>query len=180
MRLSFKFLQTLTSANDRKVRYGLVIVVTGLTLLIGLLLDQAFGEIPPVILLIVPVALSAWYGGLWSGLLATVLGGLGYDYFFLEPRHSLLIITRPYWERMALYMVICWLVSWLIAITQTARRRAEAHARAVERLVRDRDTERARLKVIIENIPAGLILADAPSGQIVMANPRLEQMSATR
>jgi len=176
MRLSYKFLQTLTSANDRTVRYGLAIVVTGLTLLIGLLLDQVFGGIPPVILLIIPVAVSAWYGGLWPGALSALLGGLGYDYFFLEPRHSLFVITRAEWERLALYMVICWLVSWLIAITQTARRRAEAHARAVERLVRDLDTEQARLKVIIENIPAGLILTDAPSGRIVMANPRLEQM----
>src|SRR5262245_29549453 len=176
MRPSYKFLQPLTRAPTQSARYSLAVVVTGLTLLIGLLLDEAFGGSPPVILLIVPVAVSAWYGGLRSGLLATLLGGLGYSYFFEEPRNSLLVITPADWERLALFLGICLLVSWLIETTQTARRRAEAHARAVERLVRDLDTERARLKVVIENIPAGLLMADADSGRIVMTNPRFEQM----
>jgi PAS domain S-box-containing protein len=177
MRPSYKFLQTLTRAPNQIARYGLVVVVTGLTLLFGLLLDQAFGRIPPSILLIVPVAVSAWYGGLRSGLLATLLGGLGYAYFFLEPRNSLLVSAPADRDRLALYLGIGWLVSWLIETTQTAGRRAEAHARAVERLIRDLDTERARLKVVIENIPAGLVMADAPSGRIVMVNPRFEQMA---
>src|SRR5262245_8331001 len=176
MRPSYKFLQTITRARTQKARYGVVVVVTGLTLLIGLLLDQVLGGSPPIILLIVPVAVSAWYGGLRFGLLATLLGGLGYIYFFLEPRKSLLVITPADWERLALFLSICWLVSWLIETTQTARRRAEAHTRAVERLVRDLDTERARLKVVIENIPAGLLMADASSGRIIMTNPRFEQM----
>jgi len=176
MRFSYIFPQTLVHAHAQIAQYGLAIVVTGLALLLGLLLGQAFGEIPPVILLIVPVALSAWYGGRWAGLLATLLGGFGYVYLFLEPRNSLLIDSPADLERLALYLSIGWLVSWLIETTQTAGRRAEAHARAVERLVRDLDTERARLKVVIENIPAGLLMADADSRRIVMTNSRFEQM----
>ncbi|HKQ78520.1 MAG TPA: PAS domain-containing protein [Blastocatellia bacterium] len=176
MRVFHRFLQTFTRTHTRTARYGLAIIVTGLTLLIGLLLDQVFGGIPPVILLIVPVVVSAWFGGLRAGLLATLLGGLGYDYFFLGPPGSLFLLTPADWERLALFLGICWLVSWLIETTQNARRRAESHTRTVERLVKDLDKERARLKVVIENIPAGLLMADAPSGRIVMTNPRFEQM----
>ncbi|HKQ72531.1 MAG TPA: PAS domain-containing protein [Blastocatellia bacterium] len=176
MRPSYNFLQTLTRAPNQTARYGLAVIVTGLTLFIGWLLEQAFGEIPPVILLIVPVAVSAWHGGLRSGWLATLLGGLGYNYFFLEPRYTWLVITPADWMPLALYLGVCWLVSWLIETTQTARRQAEANLREVGRLNKDLDIERARLKVVIENVPAGLLMADAPCGEIVLANQRFEWM----
>src|SRR5262249_37471681 len=133
MRLAYKFLQTLTRAPTQTARYGLAVVLSGLTLLIGMLLDQAFGGRPTIFMFIVPVALSAWYGGLRSGLLATLLGGFGYNYLFLEPRNSLLVSTAADWERLALFLGICGLISWLIESSQTARRRAEYDARAAER-----------------------------------------------
>src|SRR5215510_10709108 len=145
MRSPYKFLQTLARAPTQTARYGLAVVLSGLTLLIGILLDQAIVGSPPVFLFIVPIAVSAWYGGLRSGLLATMLGGLGYVYFFLEPRHTFLIVTPADWMKTALYLGVGWLVSWLIETIQAARRQAEAHARSVERLVEDLDTERMRL-----------------------------------
>ena len=198
MRFSYIFPQTLVRAHTQIAQYGLALVLTGLTLLLGLLLVQAFGEIPPVILLIVPVAVSAWYGGLRAGLLATLLGGFGYLYLFLDPRNSLLIDSPADLEHLALYLSICWLVSWQIEKIQTGRLQAEAHAHAAERwgheleiqigkqeranaerdrlfeeldierarlknLIEELGIERARLKTVFENIPAGLILADAPS-----------------
>ena len=195
MRLSYRFLQTFTRTPTWTTRYGMAVVVSSLTLLIGLLLDQAFGGSPPLILFIVPVAVSAWYGGMRAGLPAILLGGLGYSYFFLEPRGSLLVHTAADWMRLALFLGIGWLVSWLIETTHVARRRAEADAQAAgrwaeglavqlaereqakverERLIEELDTERARLKAVIENIPAALLMVEAPSGRIVMVNPLME------
>jgi PAS domain S-box-containing protein len=38
------------------------------------------------------------------------------------------------------------------------------------------DNERARLKVIIENAPVGIILAEAPNGEIILINKRAEEI----
>jgi PAS domain S-box-containing protein len=43
----------------------------------------------PVSLFLGAVILSAWFGGIWPGLLATTLSALTFYYFFLPPIHSL-------------------------------------------------------------------------------------------
>src|SRR6266481_4902176 len=43
----------------------------------------------PVSLFLCAVILSAWFGGVWPGLLATALSALTFYYFFLPPIHSL-------------------------------------------------------------------------------------------
>ena len=45
-----------------------------------------------------------------------------------------------------------------------------------ERLVMDVESERARLEALIQQIPEGLLFAEAPSGRIVLVNDRLEQI----
>src|SRR5262249_33949854 len=122
MRVSYGFLQTFARTPTWIARYGMAVVVSGLTLLIGLLLDPAFGGSPLVILFIVPVAISAWYGGMRAGLLAILLGGLVYIYLFLEPHGTLLIPNSVDWVRLALFLAIGWLVSWLVETTHDARR----------------------------------------------------------
>ena len=42
----------------------------------------------PVSLLLCAVILSAWFGGIWPGVLATGLSSLIFYYFFLPPVHS--------------------------------------------------------------------------------------------
>jgi PAS domain S-box-containing protein len=43
----------------------------------------------PVSLFLCTVILSAWFGGVWPGLLATTLSALAFYYYFLPPIHSL-------------------------------------------------------------------------------------------
>src|SRR6202795_4318422 len=42
----------------------------------------------PVSLFLCAVILSAWFGGLWPGLLATTLSAISFYYYFLHPMHS--------------------------------------------------------------------------------------------
>jgi PAS domain S-box-containing protein len=117
-------------------------------------------------LFIISAMTGAWFGGLGPGLLAALL--------------------------------ISGLLNWLIKKTPIARRRSgavkareceqrrielesqlteRAWARAErERLITELETERARLKAIVENIPAGVILAEAPGGRVVMVNPQVKQI----
>src|ERR1700719_1254415 len=46
-------------------------------------------ETAPVSLFLCAVMLTAWFGGVGPGLLATVLSGLAFDYYFLSPTYSL-------------------------------------------------------------------------------------------
>jgi PAS domain S-box-containing protein len=45
-----------------------------------------------------------------------------------------------------------------------------------ERLVGDLESERARLEAVLQQAPEGLMIAEAPSGRIVLANDRLEEI----
>ncbi|HET9521471.1 MAG TPA: PAS domain S-box protein [Candidatus Limnocylindrales bacterium] len=49
-----------------------------------------------------------------------------------------------------------------------------------ERLVADLESQRARLEALLQQLPEGLMIAEAPSGRIVMANDRLEEIIGIR
>jgi K+-sensing histidine kinase KdpD len=62
------------------LRYGVATLVVALKLL----LDPLIEEQSPFLMLAVAVMVAAWFGGLGPGLLATALGALAADYFFLR------------------------------------------------------------------------------------------------
>jgi PAS domain S-box-containing protein len=198
MRLSYdKFLHTFPRASSGLARYGMAIISSGVTLIICLFLNQALSGSLPLTLFIIPVVVSAWFGGLGPGLLATLLSGLASEYFLTEEYFSLFRLDAADWERLTLFLITSGLVNWLILMMRAARQEVEARARDAvqrqieleaqiaereqaraerERLIAELETERARLKAIVEHIPAGVILAESPSGRIVMVNPQVEQI----
>src|SRR5262249_24936661 len=151
----------------------------------------------PLTLFIIPVAISAWFGGLGPGMVATVLSGVAGEYFLTEPHFSLLSMDTADWERLTLFLATSGLVNWLIVMMRNGRQEVEARAREAvqrqseleeqivererareerERLMAEIETERARLNTIIEHIPGGVLLAEAPSGRLIMGNPQVEQI----
>lgn len=198
MRSSYnKFLQTFPRAPGRPARYGMAFVSSGVTLFVCLLINEALSGNLPLTLFIVPVVVSAWYGGLGPGVVATILGALASDYFLTEPHFSFFSLDTADWERLALFTATCGLLNWLILMTRSARQEVEARAREAvqrqteleaqiaereraraerERLIAEIETERARLNAIVEHIPAGVLLAEAPGGRIVMGNPQVERI----
>src|ERR1051326_2594081 len=105
------------------LRYGVALLSVLLALTLTLVLSPLFD--PPVFaLFFAAVMVSAWYGGLGPGLLATTLAVLGIDLALLSSQetpalhlHSLL--------RLALFVLVSLLISSLTA----ARKRAEAALR---------------------------------------------------
>jgi len=170
---------------------------SGAILILCLFLDHVLSGNLPLTLFIIPVVVSAWVGGLRSGLLATLICGLASDYFLMEPHFSFFSLDAADWERLGLFLATSGLLSWLIEKAHIARREVETRAREAEqrqseleaqiaereraraereRLMAELDTERARFKAIVEHIPAGVLMAEAPSGRIVMGNPQVEQV----
>ncbi|MEH2039061.1 PAS domain S-box protein [Nostoc sp.] len=72
------------------LRYGIVVLIVALALVLMLILDPWLNMSgTPFLLFFSAVMLSAWYGGLKSGLLATSLSALLSNYFFLPPAYEL-------------------------------------------------------------------------------------------
>lgn len=60
-----------------------------------------------------------------------------------------------------------------VVVEQTERARAD---RERELLVAQLAAERARLEEVLRQMPAGVIIAEAPSGNLVLGNPKVEQI----
>src|SRR5215468_3557258 len=198
MRLSYdRIVQTFPPASSWLARYGMAVLSTGAILIICLFLDRLVSGNIPLTLFIIPVVVSAWFGGLGPGTLATLLSGVASEYFLTEEHFSLSRMDTADWERLTLFLITSGLLNWLMMIMRNARQEVEVRAREAvqrqieleeqivererarterERLIGEIETERARLNTIIEHIPGGVILAEAPSGQIIMGNPQVERI----
>src|SRR5215207_4339547 len=63
------------------LRYGVAVLAVGMAFLVKLLLDPLIVQETPFVLIFGAIMISAWYGGLGPGLLATFAAGLATDYF---------------------------------------------------------------------------------------------------
>src|SRR6476620_8622797 len=66
-----------------KQRYAIAVFGVLLAVLVRAALDPFLGADLPLFVFVVPVIVAGWYGGLWPGLLATVLSLLIGDYLFI-------------------------------------------------------------------------------------------------
>ncbi|AFZ22930.1 PAS domain S-box [Cylindrospermum stagnale PCC 7417] len=106
-------------------RSGFVVLIVTTILLVMLLLDPWLGmSKSPFLLFFSAVMVSGWYGGLKSGVLATVLSTLVSRFFFVEPKYSLLV-DLPDFLRIGLFASQGLLFSILCEELKTAKRRAE-------------------------------------------------------
>jgi len=68
---------------SKLLRYFVAIAATAVAFTARFLLKSALGNIAPLLMFTLSVMVSAWYGGLGPGLLATALSLLLGDYFFI-------------------------------------------------------------------------------------------------
>jgi PAS domain S-box-containing protein len=114
------------------------------------------------------VMVSAWYGGLGPGLLATALSTLAINYFLVEPVYSLSIPNLGTLARLGVFVMAAILINSLNAAQRAAQRRAEANLQAL------RESE-ARFGRLAESNIIGMIVADL-NGCILEANDIFLQM----
>jgi signal transduction histidine kinase/ActR/RegA family two-component response regulator len=69
---------------SKSLRYFVTIAATAVAFAARFLLKSALGYVAPLLMFTFSVVVSAWYGGLVPGLLATALGLLLGDYFFID------------------------------------------------------------------------------------------------
>jgi PAS domain S-box-containing protein len=131
------------------LRYGLAVISVGAALLLTELLEPAVKATPSA-LFFAAVTVSAWYGGLWPGILASLLSTLTLDYYFIQPVHdfSLFFADVPLFAVSAL-------MAALISAQRVTRLRVEGVLRQsrdeLERRVEERTAELEKTNASLES-----------------------------
>src|ERR1700754_1286702 len=113
---------------------------------IAALLLETYLQSPPIVLLFLcAIMFATWFGGGGAGLTATALSILAFDYFFLPPIHSLIIMLQDLPRIVLLAIASLFVVGFITAQRNTAEslRRSRAD---LEEKVRDLEKLNAALQ----------------------------------
>ncbi|BDI18621.1 hypothetical protein ANSO36C_44230 [Nostoc cf. commune SO-36] len=155
---------------EQLLHYGVALLSVALALRATLLLNPYLTPTPAT-LFFAAVMVSASYGGLGPGLLATVLSTLAINYFFFKPLYSLKIshgLVIP----LVVFMLTAVLISWLNESRRAAQRQAEANLKSLresevrfgritesnKEALRQRETE---LRLITDTLPVLISFVDS-------------------
>ena len=175
-------------------RYGFATLCVVVAALARILLEPVMGDRQPFPTFYVALTLAAGYGGRGPVLLALGLGYLAASWFIVTPRFAL-APEDP--VSVGSYFCVGLAIAAFSDVMHTARdRERQAAARAIakqaeleheiaekgrvererEALFRQLETARVRLEAVLQQMPAGLIVAEAPSGRLALANAQVEQI----
>src|SRR5262245_63817803 len=102
--------------------YFVAIAATAVVFIARFLLEPVLVDVAQLLLFSLSVVVAAWHGGLGPGLLATALGAILADYFFIEPLYT--FQAKNFAERLELLLFLGTGIS--ISSLSQARLSAEA------------------------------------------------------
>ncbi len=115
-------------------RYAVAGGTVALATLLRLLLMPVFGEESPFLLALGAVVVSALYGGLGPGLLASVGSALISTYFFFPPYYSFAIADPSTRARLSAFLLEAFFISAISGALRTALHRVEQRRQTAEAL----------------------------------------------
>ncbi|MBN3898567.1 MAG: PAS domain S-box protein [Nostoc sp. NOS(2021)] len=156
---------------EQLLHYSIALLSVALALGATLLLNP-YLTATPAALFFAAVMVSAWYGGLAPGLVATVLSTLAINYFFFKPLYPLNITNLNIVIPLVVFILTAGLISSLNESRRTAQRQAEASLKSLresetrfdrltksnEEALRQRDTE---LHLITDTLPVLISFVDS-------------------
>src|SRR5215208_1387462 len=164
---------------DISLRYGVAALAVGVVLALKLLLDPWITAESPFLLLAGAVVVSAWFGGLGPGLLATFLGALCANYFFLPPEGTFTGLGVAFLP-LLLFALQGLLISWLIDALRSARSLAEQstrEARGHEESLRESEK---RFRLMVEGVKDYAYFMLDPEGHVTTWNDGAERVEGYR
>ncbi|PYE43117.1 two-component system sensor histidine kinase KdpD [Rhizobium sp. PP-F2F-G20b] len=127
--------RTAKSVSKVKPKYYVFsLVFMAVSVVIGVLLDQAFNVQNLALVFLMGVLASAVRGGLGPGLFASVLGAVAFNFFFLEPRYTLTIRDPESVVALMFFLGTALVASNLAAAVQRQAIAARQRARTTEDL----------------------------------------------
>jgi PAS domain S-box-containing protein len=157
------------------LRYGVAVLAVGVAFAIKLLLDPLIVQGTPFLLIFGAIMVSASYGGLGPGLLATFTGGLAADYFFLPPTGSLSgfsLETMP----LLVFFLEGTLVCLLTEVLRAARSRAEGSALEAEHQRERLRRNEEHFRSLVEGMRNYAIFTLDPKGRVGSWNAGAERL----
>ncbi len=128
--------------------YGIALLAVTLALGITLSLGASL-RATPTTLFLVAVMVSAWYGGMGPGLLATALSTLAINGFFLETRYALTLTNPETGVQLAVFLLSALLISQLNETRWLAVRRERTLRTVSEAAQSEAQAAKQRLAVEI-------------------------------
>ena len=120
---------TLLASRRVAARYGVAVVAVVVTLALKTL-TPLVGELHPLVLLPLGIAVAAWYGGLGPGIAATIGSVIGTDVLFIPPTEF--GVSTDVVGLLALAIEGAF-ISWITVGLRQARETAQAAALAADR-----------------------------------------------
>jgi signal transduction histidine kinase/CheY-like chemotaxis protein len=136
-------------------RYGFAVAAAVGAIVLRLAFDPIWGSGLPFMTFYPAIILSAWVGGLWPGIVTTLIGAAAAEYFWLDPEH--VQVGKP-GDLLALLMFT--LVGIGISALNEAWRRGAALLAASEK----------ELERVLDVIPAAVWVARDPDCREVFGN----------
>jgi PAS domain S-box-containing protein len=149
--------------------YSVAVIVSLVTVLLRFLLIPLLGDNAPLLIFILPVLFSAWYGGFKPGMLATISCAVAGTYFFVAPQFELGILDVSNVTRVIIFLIEGACISGLSGALRSAKNRAEQTA------ARLRDSEE-QYRLLVEGVKDYAIFGLDPQGRITSWNSGAELM----
>jgi PAS domain-containing protein len=147
----------------RMVAYGVAVLAVVVSLLMWAYVPQPVMGVKGMYLSVCPaVMIAAYFGGFWPGLLATVLGAVAADFFFVEPLYDLWIQTPEDLLAMGFFALVGTFLSGVCENLHRSRRRVAASER--------------RFAVTLSSIGDAVISTDKQA-RVTFLNPVAEKLT---
>ena len=157
-----------TVPRSQMQHYGVAVLAVVSALMLMLWLDPWLGMTKsPFLMFFSAVMVSAWYGGMKAGLLATFLSAVLSNYFFMHPKYALALDLFNS-VRMSLFVLQGILFSILCGAFHTTNRRLEVSLRKLQ-------TSEKRYRRLIDTAYEGIWTTNA-EGRIEYVNQRIAEM----
>ena len=143
-------------------RYGIAVGAAIVAVLLRLALNPVWGIRFPHIMLIPAIMLGSWLGGLWPGIVTTVITGVALEDFWIEPAYSWRMTNTS--EVFGIVVFVA--VGVVISVLNEAWRRGAAALAESE----------ARLDVTVTSIGDAVVTTD-DHGRVTRLNPVAEHLT---
>src|SRR6516165_9462387 len=159
----------------RLIGSAVAVLATAVCLLTRWPLRPVLSDSVPHMTFFPAVMIAAYYGGLWPGLLATLLGAVAANYILMGPIHFLHVQGVNDVPALVLFVLTGVIISGLSESLHRVRRRlvAQERQRAEEAL---RETEE-RFRQLAENIHEIFWMMDARGERMIYISPGYEEVS---